>query len=86
MTTPTDLNFFTPALMWGYGLLLTMVVVVKEELYGYYHTKDVLLFSLAYGGYVLVPIMVMLRVVRTPVFSTTSPSSESNGRPKQKQH
>ena len=67
--------------MWAYGVLLSMVVVVKEELYGQYRTKDVLLFSLAYGGYVLVPIMVMLRVVKAPVFS-----AKSDGSSKQKQH
>ena len=72
--------------MWGYGLLLSMVVVIREQLFGYYHTKDVLMFSFAYGSYVLVPIMVMLRVARTPVFGATSPSNESNGRSKQKQH
>ena len=69
--------------MWAYGLMLSMVVVIREELYGPYPTKDVLLFSVAYGGYVLVPIMVMLRVLRTPVFGT---SSSSNGSSKQKQH
>ena len=56
--------------MWGWGLLLTMVVVLREELYGKYATKDRLLFSLAYGGYLLMPLLIMLRVARTPVFST----------------
>ena len=58
------------ALMWGWGLLLTMVVVLREELYGKYTTKDRLLFGLAYGGYLLMPLLIMLRVARTPVFST----------------
>ena len=72
--------------MWAYGVLLIMVVVIKEELYGPYPTKHALLFLVAYGGYVLVPIMVILRVLRTPVFGTSSSSSGSNGSSKQKQH
>ena len=57
-----------PALMWGYGLLLTMVVVLREELYGVYRTKDTTLFFAAYGGYALMPVLIMFRVAWTPVF------------------
>lgn len=59
-----------PTLMWGWGLLLTMVVILREEFFGKYATKDPFLFSLAYGGYMLMPLLVMLRVARTPVFGT----------------
>ena len=72
--------------MWAYGVLLTMVLVMKEELYGSYPTKHALLFLAAYGGYVLVPIMVMLRVSRSPDFGTSSSSGGSNDSSKQKQH
>ena len=59
-------------LMWGWGLLLCMFVVIKEQLYGPYPTKDVRLFFVAYGAYLLMPIFVMIRVARYPVFSTNS--------------
>ena len=62
-----------PTLMWGYGLLLTMVVVLREELYGSYPTKDVPLFLAAYGPYALMPIMIMARVARYPVFGKREP-------------
>ena len=55
--------------MWGYGLLLTMVVIVREELFGKYKSKDITIFALAYGGYILIPLLIMLRVAWTPVFS-----------------
>ena len=63
--------------MWGWGLLLTMVVVLREQLYGKYATKDRLLFGLAYGGYLLMPLLIMLRVARTPVFSTKKPATKT---------
>ena len=56
--------------MWGWGVLLTMVVILREEFFGKYATKDPFLFSLAYGGYMLMPLLVMLRVARTPIFGT----------------
>lgn len=62
--------------MWGWGLLLTMVVVMREELYGEYATKDVLLCSIAYGGYVAVPLLVMIRVASTPVFGSGGKSKK----------
>lgn len=63
--------------MWGWGLLLTMVVVLREELYGKYATKDRLLFALAYGGYLLMPLLIMLRVARTPVFSANKTETKT---------
>ena len=50
--------------------MLTMVVILREEFFGKYATKDPFLFSLAYGGYMLMPLLVMLRVARTPIFGT----------------
>ena len=68
--------------MWGYGLLLTMVVVAREELYGKYHTKDTTAFFLAYGGYVAVPVFIMLRVASTPVFPMSVDSSKQDDKKK----
>ena len=62
--------------MWGYGLLLTMFIVVREELFGEYAAPDRTMFVLAYGTYILVPILVMARVLWTPVFSSTKPHRE----------
>lgn len=55
--------------MWGYGLLLTLFVVAREELYGQYAAPDVAVFLMAYGAYAVVPIIVMLRVASYPVFT-----------------
>lgn len=49
-------------------MLLTMIVVVREQLYGKYHTKDTTMFFLAYGAYIFVPLLVMFRVASAPVF------------------
>ena len=74
-----------PALMWGYGLLLTMIVVLREELYGVYSTKDTTLFFAAYSSYALMPILIMFRVAWTPVFGkrggggNTAPVTNSSG-------
>jgi len=54
--------------MWAYGLLLTMVVIVREELYGQYATPSPMMFLAAYGTYFAVPVIVMIRVARCPVF------------------
>lgn len=63
-------------LMWGWGLLLCMAVTVKEQLYGPYPTKNLTLFAIAYGGYIIMPLMVMLRVAWSPVFKTSKASDK----------
>lgn len=62
--------FFPAALMWSYGLLLMMAIVVREQLFGEFAAPDVLMFALAYGSYIVIPALVLLRVARAPVFST----------------
>ena len=49
-----------------------MVPIMREQFYGKYAAKDVFLLTVAYGAYILVPLFIMLRVARTPVFSRTS--------------
>ena len=61
-------SLYVAALLWGYGLLLTMFVVVREELFGEYATPNSAVFLAAYGSYIAMPILVMLRVARQPVF------------------
>ena len=81
-----------PALMWGYGLLLTMVVVLREELYGSYPTKNTRLFLVAYLPYAFVPFIVMARVARYPVFgqlpsaTTTAPDPDQTATGKKKKN
>lgn len=62
--------------MWGYGLLLTMFVVVREELFGQYAAPDPVIFALAYGPYIAIPLLMMLRVAWTPIFNTNKPHLE----------
>lgn len=56
------------ALMWGYGLLVTMVPITAEQLFGQHASKNVGLFLAAYGPYVVVPAVAMLRAWRSPMF------------------
>ena len=53
-----------------------MFIVVREELFGVYKTKDVKMCAIAYGGYILMPLLVMLRVAWTPVFSSSSATAQ----------
>ena len=62
-------------MLWGYGVLLTMVVIVREQLYGQYPTRDVKMFALSYGGYCIMPVLAMVRVLRAPVFKQATPTS-----------
>ena len=55
--------------MWSYGLLLCMFITTREQLFGEYAAPDCTMFALAYGSYIFMPILVMLRVAWTPVFS-----------------
>ena len=54
--------------MWGYGHLLVMSVVIREALFGQYAAPDHLVFFAAYGGYIIIPMLMMFRVAWTPVF------------------
>ena len=56
------------ALCWAWGLLLNMIVIVREELYGEYPTKNITLFLIGYGAYVLMPIVVIVRMLQAPLF------------------
>lgn len=57
-----------PTLMWGWGLLLSMVPIVAEQTMGKHAAKDVKMFWLAYGMYIIVPLLAILRVAMLPVF------------------
>ena len=62
------LSFPTAALMWAYGLILSMVPITLEQLYGEHCSKNIPLFWSAYGAYIVVPLLAMVRVANTPVF------------------
>jgi|JI10StandDraft_1071094.scaffolds.fasta_scaffold303407_4 hypothetical protein len=50
-----------PALFWSGSMLSILFVIVFEELFGPHPTKNRLQFALAYGGYILVPVIVLFR-------------------------
>lgn len=70
---------YVTALLWGWGLLLCMFMVVHEQLYGPYPTKNVMIFAVAYGPYIIMPLVVMVRVARTPLFEQTQPTRGDGG-------
>lgn len=61
-------SIYIVALMWGYGLLVAMVPITAEQLFGLHASKNVGLFLAAYGPYVLVPVVAMLRAWGSPMF------------------
>ena len=63
--------------MWGWGVLVVMGPIMREQLYGVYSTKDPKLLLIAYVCYLLLmPLTVILRVVRTPVFTANKVKRE----------
>lgn len=80
-----SLSLFHLALMWGWGLLLSMIIVAHEELYGPYPAKNVMLFFAAYGAYAVMPLVIMVRVARTPLFPTaTKPNVQQPAKDKKR--
>ena len=60
--------FLIIALCWAWSLFLNMIVIVMEQLYGEYPSKNVTLLMMGYGGYMVMPMVVMARMIQTPVF------------------
>jgi len=60
------------ALMWAWGLLLSMTAIAREQLEGPYKTDNVAVITAAYGAYAIIPVLVMIRVARAPVFDTST--------------
>ena len=58
-----------------------MVPIVAEQTVGEYAAKDLRMFWIAYGMYIVVPLVAMLRVAFSPVFATCA-SSERRKRSK----
>ena len=59
-----------PALMWAWGLLLSLLACMREQIEGPYKTDNVPVIVAAYGGYILIPVLVMIRMAWSPVFSS----------------
>lgn len=57
--------------MWAWGLLLGMLAIAREQLEGPYKTENIAVIAAAYGGYAIIPVLVMIRVARAPVFHDT---------------
>ena len=60
--------FLIIALCWAWSVFLNMIVIVMEQLYGEYPSKNVTLLMMGYGGYMVIPVVVMARMIQTPVF------------------
>lgn len=71
MYIPTCSGLIPTALMWAWGLLLTMIPIAREQLEGTYKTENVAVIAAAYGAHALVPVLVMIRVACAPVFDNT---------------
>ena len=54
-----------------------MFVTIREELFGKYAAPDRTVFAMAYGSYLIVPILVMLRVAWTPVFGSATNTNKN---------
>ena len=64
------------ALCWSWGLLLSMTVIVREQLYGEYPTKNITLFIMGYGPYILMPLVVIVRMIKLPLFKKADVKTE----------
>ena len=60
--------FLIIALCWAWSLFLNMIVIMMEQLYGEHPSKNVTLLMMGYGGYMVMPMVVMARMIQTPVF------------------
>ena len=63
------------ALMWAWGMFLVLLACIREELVGPYKTSNVPVVLAAYGGYVAVPLLLMLRMASAPVFGNKEKAS-----------
>ena len=55
--------------MWSWGLLLTLLACIREQLVGPYKTDNVPVIMAAYGGYVAIPVLLMIRMYPSPAFA-----------------
>ena len=56
--------------MWAWGVFLTVLPCIREQLEGPYKTKEVPVILVAYGGYLAVPIFLMIRMAFSPAFGS----------------
>lgn len=56
--------------MWAWGMVLILLACIREQVEGPYKTSNVTVILVAYGGYIIVPLLLMIRMVSTPVFQT----------------
>ena len=61
---------FTAALMWAWGMFLVLLACIREQLEGPYKTSNLPVIAAAYGGYIIIPLLVMVRMASTPAFCT----------------
>eukprot|EP01100_Stratorugosa_tubuloviscum_P006987 TRINITY_DN2951_c0_g1_i1.p1 TRINITY_DN2951_c0_g1~~TRINITY_DN2951_c0_g1_i1.p1 ORF type:complete len:201 (-),score=59.16 TRINITY_DN2951_c0_g1_i1:110-673(-) len=58
-----------PSIMWGSCMFYSLYVIVIEEFYGQFKTPEPLIISLAYGPYVIAPLVVLFRFLPAKPFS-----------------
>ena len=61
---------FYAALMWAWGMFLVLPACIREQMVGPYKTSNPAAIIAVYGGYMVVPVLIMIRVAFTPVFHT----------------
>lgn len=54
--------------MWAWGMLLVLLACIREQMEGPYKTDNPAVIIPVYGGYIVIPVLVMIRVAPTPVF------------------
>lgn len=61
--------YILPALMWSWGMFLILLACIREQIAGPHKTSNLPVVLGAYGGYIVIPVLLMLRMASTPVFS-----------------
>lgn len=57
--------------MWAWGMVLTLLACIREQIEGPYKTNNVPVIVAAYGGYIAIPVLVMIRMFFSPVFCSS---------------
>ena len=64
--------------MWSWGMFLILLACIREQIAGPYKTSNIPVVLGAYGGYIVIPVLLMLRMASTPVFSPAADGKEKS--------
>lgn len=56
--------------MWASSILVSLLACMREQFEGPYKTKNAPVVLAAYGGYFLVPILLVIRMAFSPAFGS----------------